>query len=197
MDNIQNKNRFVDKVDIQQIIGSLLQENVLFDNNYFSIFHDNLKLVVKSNETAEKDAKSIILASLNELCDKLKTNGNAIDLIAISSILDVLLYPLRLDVTLNKKTYKSFNIDIDFFNNIKNINTKNFYEEDFNNMILVNSFNFNKKNKLNNFILHKYEYNIMYEYNSKYICKAIIFSDGSKMKIDNMEINAKKKNKKN
>lgn len=185
-----------DNIDINQAIGTLLQENLLFDNNYFSFFNSNVKLVVDSYKTKESNAKSMIISRLNELRYTLKSNVNAPDLVAVSTILDVVLYPLELNVSLNKKTYKSFNINIDFFKDIKNQNSLNYYNDEFTDMVIVKSFNFNKQNKLNNFVLYKTEHNMTYEYNSKYICKTIIFSDGSRMKLGQIKNNAKKKNSK-
>ena len=193
---MENLLKDVENTDINQAIGTLLQENLLFDNNYFSFFNSNVKLVVDSYKTKESNAKSMIISRLNELRDTLKANVNAPDLVAVSTILDVVLYPLELNVSLNKKTYKSFNINIDFFRDIKNQNALNYYNELFTDMVIVKSFNFNKQNKLNNFVLYKTEHNLTYEYNSKYICKTIIISDGSRMKLGQLKDNAKKKNSK-
>ncbi len=175
--------------DVDKMMGPLLQENLLFTNEYFSIVSDNI-----SAFTTEKSlTKFIILSSINELKASLKSNANAPDLIAVSSILDVVLYPLQLDIKLNKKTYKSFNIDIDFFKDIKNQNTSTYYDKNSTDMVIVKSFNFNKRNKLNNFTLHKSGHNMSYKYNSKYVCTTIIFPDGSEMKMGGVKTNAKKR----
>lgn len=177
--------------DVEKMMGPLLQENLLFSNEYFSIISENLS----SFNTEKSLTKFIILSSINELKETLKSNTNAPDLIAVSSILDVVLYPLQLDVKLNKKTYKSFNIDIDFFKDIKNQNSLNYYNTNSTDMIIVKSFNFNKRNKLSSFVLYKSGYNMSYKYNSKYVCTTIIFPDGSEMKIGGAKINAKKRKK--
>ena len=179
--------------DMNKIMGPLLQEDLLFNNDYFSIVHDSINSFVKSYNTEKSIARLIMLSSISELKETLKASANAPDLIAVSTILDVVLYPLELDVKLNKKTYKSFNIDIDFFKDIKNQNALNYYNTNTDDMIFVKSFNFNKRNKLNNFTLHKSGYNMSYKYNSKYVCTTIIFPDGSEMKIGGEKTNAKKK----
>lgn len=177
--------------DVDKMMGPLLQENLLFTNEYFSIVSDNLSAF----SSGKSLTRLIIVSSINELKASLKANANAPDLMAVSTILDVVLYPLQLDVKLNKKTYKSFNIDIDFFKDIKNQNSLNYYNTNSTDMVIVKSFNFNKRNKLSNFVLHKLGHNMSYKYNSKYVCTTIIFPDGSEMKMDGVKTNAKKRKK--
>lgn len=171
---------------IQKIINNF-NRNFLTQDFYDKSYNIIYALTI-SEKLEIKEATSLYYGLLTKYSrnilkqfDSVSINeSNNIDLLLKSydKCTQLLLYPIKNMLPLKNKTYKNYNINVDFIQNI----SKNIAESINNgteNLFYITDYTI-KNNKVYS-IICKNLYNIKHIYNSRYKLKKMIFSDGKEM----------------
>jgi len=169
-------------VEMVASINLILNIDEIFNESYFIHFSEEIDYLSKKLKTNKTDIKDIFNSYLNGLLYTLHKKEKSFEPVVNSDMLYLLFDPILNNSRINKKTYRDFNISLEYFNNLREYNTEMREAGDYENVLIIKDFTF-KKLKLNKFTLYRDTYNMSYEYDQNYELLHIVFSDGSKTKI--------------
>ena len=181
-ENVDSKNDILKDENFMTSIDSILNIDGIFDELYFYHFTEEVEYLSEKLKTSKTDIKNIFKTYLSGLLYTLDKASRREEMIISTDLLDLILYPILNNFRLNKKTYKDFNIRIDYFIDLKNYNIDSKHEDEYENILDIKSFTF-KGTKLESFVLYRSTYNIHYEYDKDYNLKNIVFANGEDFKI--------------
>jgi hypothetical protein len=170
-------------IEATQMILSLYSEAEIYSPSYYNKFLNTISFGAKQYKKNRNKIRELVTNKLKELMSTPINSAFDEGSIARISFLKLLLKPIfdnKIDIT---STYDTYNINIGFFNSIRSENTINHYAYRFDDMVSLDSFEFGSNGKLKSFILKRNGNSVSHEYNSKYRLSAIIFCDGSKLKV--------------
>jgi hypothetical protein len=153
-----------------ELFKPILSDNILLNNNFYDNYNKYVIEVAKEHNFNISELKASFLDNAFTIRDDMYNYD--FELKSLATMLDLFFYPIVKKWTLKNKTYSSYNININFFNGIKN-----FMLEDDQQELFFDVFDFYFINKkLDSFILAS-NYGLKYLYNKNYELVAIEFAD--------------------
>jgi len=167
--------------EVKDVNSILFNEHNMFNEEYYimlmkyineltTVINEQLKL----HKTIE-EVKQSILVQYDEFHKAVEKYSPE-----FSSILPLIFYPI-FHYNIDNKSYRQYNIDIEFFKNIINNNV-----EDPDLALSIKSFKF-ENGILKEFVLHRESANISFIYNEKYQYEKMIFADGEEFYLNKNE----------
>lgn len=163
-------------LSLNKIANVVLNDVTIFKEDFIELYLELIKIDCLFNNITEKYSRENYIVGLKSLLSNLKLSGGIDqDVVNVQiSYYDLVLSPVLKDIVKTGDSYKKYNIDISFFNNLR-----------LNSSYGICQFVFNKYNKLSSFTLCEPGSNMKHTYNSKYALSKITFSDGEVMLINN------------
>jgi len=153
-----------------ELFKPVLSDNMLLSNNFYDKYDKYITSIAKKYKLNISELKILFLNDANNIIKDMYDYD--FELKSLATLLNLFFYPIAKNWILKNKTYSSYNININFFNGIKNFILNDDQQEIF---FDIYDFNFINK-KLNSFIFSS-NYGLKYLYNKNYELVTIEFVD--------------------
>ena len=162
--------------DSFELFKPILADNIIFNDRFYNIYNTYVYQLAKKYNIELNIIRSSFSNSLSIIKEDLYNSD--FEMKSLSTMLDLFFYPANSNWTLKNKTYKAYNININFFSGLKEF----MFEDDQKEVYFdVYDFKFIDK-KLNSFTLQS-NYGLKYMYDEKYNLNTIEFADKEKFKL--------------
>lgn len=173
------------KADI--IAESLFKEALVYTEDYYCKINKAINEISKVCDIDVSDAYKYVVSSLSDLKSTLAKAPQE-DAASAATFLNLFMMPLidsniaERSKYLAGKTYKNFNINLQFFAALRKDNYISYYvNRDASSVIYLEAFEF-RRSRLSKFILSR-KNGMKWKYNSKYQLKSVTFLDGIEVAI--------------
>jgi hypothetical protein len=174
------------------MIPEVYSEKYIYSQNYYASVLSYVGDMSIFNSSDPSSQMENYLHIMNSIINTGRNLGSDYD--AKASFFDLLLYPIRNKFNLVGSNYSTFNINIEFFNSIKEINKKSISTQEVGHMYSLASYSF-KEQLLTSFVLKNIDTGICYTYTNTYDVYSMTFADGVEVEIDIDTPEIKKSNK--
>ena len=161
------------------VYHKLLDGKNVFNEDFYKIYYIYEVAIKKKVKQPTEKIRKLFLSTWDEIRIFLREKED--EFMALGSIVNLLIHPILSNWEFRKKHYKDYNINIEFFNNLRLYNSRDNY------LYIVN-YNF-KNEKLQSFIV-KSSAGIRYHYDNNYEMTGIQFVDDKEI----LKINYEEKN---